>query len=179
MRAIALALVLTVAGCSSLVARPMVARLQPEQQSQIDDSWDNMLSPPERLDRMLLLDTVLAGQLYQIGADRVQFRSEKQVRDGTVTMEVFYSRHNPDNDRFTIRYVDGNGLQRRFETYTRQEVDERFEFLAPGLAERRTTGHECAELSDEERDALQKERKAQLEAREREIRAATQPADGP
>ena len=176
---IALPLIFVVlAGCGPM-ARPMVVRIEEKDQVQINEAWENMLSPPGQLDRILLLDTVMAYQLYQVGTDRVYFGSDKHLRDGVVTMEVFFDRRSPESDRFTIRYVNSNGQQQRYETYTRQQVDDRFEFLFPALAERRDTGEDTAELSKEECEARVAELAAQRETRRREIEAATQPACAP
>ena len=170
-----LGLATLLAGCGPM-ARPMAVRLQPEEQAQVDEAWENMLTPPDRLDRLLFLDTVLSGQLYQIGTDRLYFGSEKRLRDGVVTMEVFFDRRSPEADRFTIRYVNGRGQQELYETYSRQEVDDRFEFLFPVLAERRDTGDDTAELSKGECEAHVAKLKAERQARMKEIEAATQPS---
>ena len=176
---IALPLIFVVlAGCGPM-ARPMVVRIEEKDQVQINEAWENMLSPPGRLDRILLLDTVMAYQLYQVGTDRVYFGSDKHLRDGVVTMEVFFDRRSPESDRFTIRYVNGRRQQELYETYLRQEVDDRFEFLFPSVAERNETSGDAAKLSEEEWKAREAELAAQRETRRREIEAATQPACAP
>src|SRR5262245_35896706 len=54
-------LVIVNVGCGPL-ATPMVVRLDAEDQAKVDDAWVNMFSPPNRLERELLLDTLISGQ---------------------------------------------------------------------------------------------------------------------
>jgi hypothetical protein len=151
----------------------MVFRLEDVRQVEVTGSWENMLSPVDRLDRILLLDTVLAGQLHQMGVDRLLFVSRKYVRDGAVTMEVFFERDKPEFDLFTITYVDGTGRELRHEQYTREEVDGRWEFLFHDFSK-----GDCEDTPEAQREKMAA-LKAQREVRMEEIKAATQPAGEP
>ncbi len=162
------------AGCS--VIKPMPMRLKSEPQVKVDEAWENMLDPPERLDRMLLLDTVLAMQLFHIGADRVYFIGEKKVGANLVTMEVFFNRVEPDSDRFAISIINGQGQRIRHEAYSRAEVDDRFAFLHGVVLKSAKPEAEVGESSEEDCEAEIAEREARRKARMEEIEAATQPA---
>ena len=70
----------------------MVERLRPEEQRVVDESWLNMLSPPERLDRWRLLDVLVVGSFYEHGVDRLSFVSEKDVWGGRVVTSVYFDR---------------------------------------------------------------------------------------
>lgn len=149
---------LTVAGCGPLM-RPMVDRLDDQTQARVDDTWDNMFSPVDRLDRTLLLDVILVGQLHQYGVDRLHMVSEKYVGDGLVVMEVSFDRAVPEADEFVVAYVDGDGYEIRRESYTREDIEDRIAFLfAPPVdtedwpPEERER-HEALELEREARRA--------------------------
>jgi hypothetical protein len=157
------------AGCGPLNA-PMVQRLSEEEQQQIEDSWRNMLTPPDRLDRTLLLDTVITYQLHQLGVDFLRMTSEKQVEGGLVVMEVRYDRSDPAFDEFEIALVDSEGYEIRRERYTHEEVRERFEYVHGPIV--RWCSEDEEEPSEEEIQRLA----AEHEARMLEIYAATQPA---
>lgn len=162
---------LVVIGCGPM-SKPMVVRLEEKDQTFVDQAWGNMLTPVDRLDRILLLDTILVRQMHQTGIDRLHFVSRKDLPGGTVRMEVFFDRQNPEADVFAVTYVDRSGRALRSEKYTREEVDGRFEFLYLPYVDR-SEGIDPAEC--EELEA----RKAEREARMREIKAATQPANQP
>ena len=87
---------LVVIGCGPM-SKPMVVRLEEESQTAIDGAWENMLTPVDRLDRILLLDTVLANQLHQLGVDHLHFVSEKEVAGGVLIMEVVFDREEPES----------------------------------------------------------------------------------
>lgn len=165
MRTIAIGAVLVLAGCGPMT-KPMVTRLPDESQKQVDSSWDNMLRPPNRLDRILLLDTILGYQLWQLGIDRLDLTSEKRYADGWIRMEVRFDREHPELDEFALTVLDKTGKQLRRERYSQEEVDERFQFLA-GVCEARE-GETPEDAS--RRTAIERR------ARKEEIAAATQPA---
>ncbi len=163
------------AGCHGPLAKPMVDRLDVEQQQAVDDAWHNMFDPPQRLDPTLLLDVILAQQLHQAGVDSLHLVSEKRVGDGLVVMEVWYDRDEPAGDEFTLAYVDAEGDEIRRERYTRDEVEERFQFLFRPLLVARSADADVPCPTEEELAALQALQRARFE----EIRAATQPAATP
>jgi hypothetical protein len=89
-------------GCGHLFF-PAVQRLSPDEQAQVDQTWNNMLTPPGRLDRELLLDTIEAFQLHATGIDRLKLECEKDFNGGTVHMIVDFNRRRPvENDRFIV-----------------------------------------------------------------------------
>ena len=106
MRLVLVAVCLFVVGCHGPLTKPMVDRLDEETQQKVDDAWLNMFTPPDRLDRTLLLDVILSGQLHQYGVDYLRLVSEKHVGDGLVVMEVRYDREDPAFDEFSVSYVD-------------------------------------------------------------------------
>ena len=124
----AITLLALAAACGPMTF-PMVIRLDEESQNQVDDAWVNMLDPPHRLDRELLLDVLIAHQLHQRGVDRLVLISEKGVDRRRVVMEVAYDRQNPEADAFTFMLEDPWGNVIRQERYGRQEIEERLEFL--------------------------------------------------
>ncbi|HUU85985.1 MAG TPA: hypothetical protein VM243_21015 [Phycisphaerae bacterium] len=164
---------LLVIGCGPM-SKPMVSRLEEKDQALVDQAWSNMLTPVERLDRILLLDTILAHESHQIGIDRLHFVSGKDLPGGTVRMEVFFDRQSPEGDLFAVTYVDRSGRVLRSEKYTREEVDGRFEFLI----QRPPNVEEIEGIDPAECEQL-KAQAAEHEARMREIKAATQPAHQP
>ena len=85
---------------------PAVQRLDEEKQRRIDDMWNNMLTPPHRLDRQLFLDVLVLHQLHAQGVDRLTLRSEKAYDAGNVVMEVSFDRSSPDADRLRVRVYD-------------------------------------------------------------------------
>jgi hypothetical protein len=145
----------------------MVTRLPEEQQKEVDSAWDNMLRPPDRLDRVLLLDTILSSQLWQLGIDRLDLTSEKRYADGWIRMEVRFDREHPELDEFALTLLDKTGRQLRRERYTREEVDERFAFLAGG----------CDVMEGETPEEASRRTAFERRKRKEEIAAATQPAD--
>lgn len=159
-------LLLIVGGCGPLTG-PMVERLPAEAQEQVDGIWQNIFSPPGRLDRTLLLDVLISIQAHQRGVDRLDMVSEKRVGEGRVIMIIRFDREHPEFDEYTITYTDERGREVRRERYTPQEIQQRFEFLygRPSV----TDG--TREISKEDR-----ERCRAVEARMKEIEAATQPA---
>ena len=45
-------------------------------QKKISASWEKALQPVDRLDRQAILDALICTQAYQMGVDRLHFRSE-------------------------------------------------------------------------------------------------------
>src|SRR3954469_6611639 len=156
-----------VPGCGPL-ATPAVRRLDAEEQARVDDSWDNMLAPPRRLDREVLLDTIVAFQLHQSGVDRLHMHSEKDFPGGVVLMDVTFDRTRPDNDAFWVTVHDGRGRMLRCERYAAQDILQRRDELF-GNQIRGGAANVPAEA-----DAAA--RQAALERRWARITAATQPA---
>jgi len=164
MRTLAL-LAVFVGGCGPLTY-PMVDRLEPESQAQVDAAWENMLSPPGRLDRTLLLDTLLCMQAHHHGVDRLDLVSEKRVGQGRVVMTVRFDRERPEFDEYVVAYLDEQGREARRERYTPGEIRERMEFF-----QRRS----CL-VGEEGHAHCDPEECRQCETRMQEIQAATQPA---
>jgi hypothetical protein len=158
------------AGCHGPLAVPMVSRLGPEEQEQVEQSWDNMLMPADRLDRTLLLDTIIVLELHTRGVDRLRMTSEKFIDGAMVRMEVIFDRDNPDGDAFVLSVLDDDGNELRYESYSSDEITYRIsELFGPKMT---SDDLEGKLVVDEEAEAA---RMARLE----EIRAATQPAFDP
>lgn len=177
MRNALLILILGILGCHGPLTVPVVERLEPEGQKVVDDSWLNMLSPPQRLDRSLLLDTVVANHFHQHGVDRLNLTSEKDVWGGRVIMTVYYDRAYPAFDSFTVAYIDAQGQERRRERYTFEEVEGRVDGLVGLATEPGTQPAVTAEEIEQQRKAEQE--MANRLARQILIRAATRPAGQP
>lgn len=173
-RAITIAsLIAPLVGCGPLVT-PMVVRLTEENQARVDESWVNMFSPPQRLDRTLLLDTLVMNQMHERGVDELRLVSKKRVGDALVVMEVDFNRLEPDFDAFTVTYINAPGMEARRERYTFDEVRERLQFLARDDEVLAEPG-----LTEEQLQQLALESQARRAARMKEIEAATQPAVTP
>jgi hypothetical protein len=170
MKIIAPLLVLVLAaGCKGPLTVPAVQRLSADDQAHVNHEWDNMLRPTDRLGRELLLDVVMFYQLHQDGVDRLHMQSEKDYTDGTVVMTIDFVRANdPSRDRFTIEIKDHSGRSIRKETYSGEEVLAQYNSLGNPTTRpdgRMTEDQAAAEMM--------------VEAKLRQIAAATQPADAP
>src|SRR5882757_8907737 len=111
-------------GCGPML-RPMTVRLETDQQRMVDQMWDNMLTPADRLDRELLLDVVCEYALFQIGVDRLHMVAEKQSERGRVVMEIDCDGRSPGSDQFTVTLLDERGRTVRRERYARSEIEAR------------------------------------------------------
>jgi hypothetical protein len=157
-------LLLILGGCGPLT-QPMVERLPPEEQKHVDDAWQNMFSPPDRLDRTLLLDVLITQQAHQRGVDRLDLVSEKCVGKGRAVMTVRFDRQHPEFDEFTIAYLDDQGRELRRERYSSAEIQERIHLLfRPSIPESQPVDWQRYEEQEKLR-----------QARMNEIEAATQP----
>ena len=171
---LALSLLALLCGCGPLMF-PAVQRLEPEEQAQVDRMWNNMLTPPQRLVRGVLLETIATFYLFQIGEDRLTMRSEKDYAGGTAVMTVTFDRAKPAVDALVIDLLDRRGRPVRSETYTGQEVLDRIrELQMVDVRIRSETDGEApkADLTPEERAA-----RDAIKQRARRIIAATQPAN--
>jgi len=170
-RILALVVLAFSAGCHGPLTFPAVERLSPAEQAAIDQYWNNMLSPTDRLDRGLLLDVVMFYQLHEVGVDRLHMESQKDFAGGAVTMTIDFVRANdPASDRLTLEVKNRAGQSLRKETYSGAEVLAQFKDLSRPTTNP-TTRPDGRQTED---DAA---REAWLEARMRQISAATQPAD--
>ncbi len=140
-------------GCGPM-QMPMPVRLDDEGQKNLDQSWDKALTPVGRFDHPTLLDAFLLTQAYQVGVDKLSFRSEKKVAVGTVVMEIEYDRLKPGEDRFEVKLYDLAGKLLREELYNRQEVEGanqdllvRPKFLQQAVNDGRATPAEVKELA--------------------------------
>lgn len=115
-------------GCGPFVM-PMVPRLAPDQQASVDAAWSSALAPPDRLDRQALLDGLMASHAYQVGVDRMTYRSEKSFDAGMAVMDIAFDRMNPGVDRFTVTIFDRAGRIVRQEHYDRALVENTYSEL--------------------------------------------------
>jgi hypothetical protein len=109
-------------GCGPM-QMPMPVRLDAEGQKNIRESWDKALTPIDHFDHSALLDVFLLTQAYQVGVDKLSFRSEKKVALGRVVMEIEYDQLKPKEDRFEVKILDSAGKVLREEKYNRGEVE--------------------------------------------------------
>ena len=127
-RLLILFLLLLTVGCGPL-QKPMAHRPNDAQQQEIDDAWDRALSPVDKLDRQEWLDLFVGAQAYQLGVDKLMFRSEKAFANGRVVMEVHYDRAAPKEDVFLVQVLDDQKNIVRTERYSRQDVEETYKLL--------------------------------------------------
>jgi hypothetical protein len=135
--------------------------------------WVNMLSPTDRLDRDLLLDTLIAFQLHGLGVDRLTMQSEKDYIGGRVRMNVEFDRQRPEVDCFRVSVFDRGGRLVRAERYTGQEVLDHVHALAEPLPPQAidADGNPVPDPPDVAA------RRALHEAHLEQIKAATQPGE--
>jgi hypothetical protein len=115
-------LLLSITGRRGPLAAPAFRRLDPDEQAQVDRMWDNALQRPDRLDRELLLDVIIAFQLHASGVDRATYHAEKSYAQGTVVMDVRFDRNKPLDDWFFLEVHDPKGNVVRKEHYAGDEV---------------------------------------------------------
>ncbi|MFH1748000.1 MAG: hypothetical protein ABIG44_13275 [Planctomycetota bacterium] len=167
MRFMIIAACLLVTGCHGPLSKPMVDRLDDETQQKVDGVWLNMFTTPDNLDRTLLLDVILSGQLHQYGVDHLRLVSEKYVGDGLVVMEVRFDREDPAFDEFSVSYIDSMGHEIRRERFAREEVEGELYFLF--------SPEEVTDDMDAETRMTTELRIAEREARFEEIQAILAP----
>ena len=63
-------------GCGPIGPMPIPDRLSDDDQKKMTESWEKALQPADRLDRQAILDALICTQAYQMGVDRLHFRSE-------------------------------------------------------------------------------------------------------
>lgn len=114
---------ISLVGCGPMGSGPMPPRLDADQQKSIDDSWNKALTPPNNLDNQAILDALVLTHAYEIGVDRLTFRSEKAFSGGTVVMEIHFDRAKPNDDRFELKILDKTGVQVRHIVYNREQVE--------------------------------------------------------
>lgn len=115
--------VLVLGGCTGLAVKPMPERLAAQQQQAYDYGWQHLTTEQSEVDRTALLDTILVGQLWHQGVDRLQLRSEKQVGDVLVVMETDFDRADPDGDVFVVTFYDAQQRMLRQEAFASEEMD--------------------------------------------------------
>ncbi|MGD8454176.1 MAG: hypothetical protein PVJ57_20370 [Phycisphaerae bacterium] len=152
---------LLAAGCRGPLGVPMVDRLDEERQAQVDDAWLNVFMASDQVERTLLLDAILCGQLHHRGVDTLHLVSEKHVGDGLVLMEVHFQQDNPDADEFAITFFDAAGWPLRRERFTREDVQARVSFFCQAAMQ--------VEDAPPEVQAEMELQKAEYEARMEEI----------
>jgi hypothetical protein len=131
MRALVLLLIymgVCIAGCGPMIM-PMSIRLDEKDQKRYDSFWKEAVHPVDRLTRQELLDAIACTSAFQIGVDRISFRSEKWTPHGLVVMQIQCDRFAPANDRFDISVIDREGKCIRAEHYTREDVESTFSAL--------------------------------------------------
>jgi hypothetical protein len=162
MRFIVIGMVLLVAvGCGPM-QRPMVYRLEAEQQKTVDQCWENIMARQQKIDHQGLLDVMITYYLPTIGIDSAQYHAEKTVGDKLVAFDVIFDRTRPQRDAFSVTVFDSRGTIIRQEKYTRSEVDQTCIDLSLGTTE-------------EPIDVDELVARQRIERRHAEVVAATQP----
>lgn len=147
---------------------PMPQRLSPEGQTQVDEGWSRVVAAREKVDRQLLLDTIILEQLWHSGVDRLDLTVEKDVGDATVRMVTHFRREKPEADRFTVTYLDRAGSILREESFTREEIHRTAEELmidpmtAPPIIDGDPTPEQLAQAKAAQ--ARQRERIARVQS---------------
>ena len=169
-------------GCRGPLTAPAFQRLAPDEQAQVDRMWNNMLAAPDRLDRNLLLDVTLAYELHEYGVDRAMYHAEKDYAQGVVLMDIKYDRQKPLEDWFFVEIRDRANKTVRKEHYSGDEIWSHYQDMAafpivasalqattaPAVSTQPTTQPATQPTEAELRAAW-------IEARYRQIMAATQP----
>jgi hypothetical protein len=125
---------LCLSGCGPMLS-PMTPRLEEKEQKEIDEAWARAFTPAEKLDRRTLLDAMLVYRAYEIGVDKLSFRSEKHFPRGLVVMEVAYDRARPTADEFSVKVFDLDGTLLRHERFNRKDVEDASRELVETLPE--------------------------------------------
>ena len=169
-----LVLLVSLPGCGP-VTFPMVDRLEPDRQIQVESMWNNMLTPIDRLDRDVLLDTIVSFRLFESGIDRLSMQCEKSFTGGRISIRLSFDRSMPAADALEIDVFDNAGRRVRSEEFSGDEVRGRRERLwSP------TDPNPPAQPDDPDAEPIRSEeykalRRAWEERKER-VRSATQPA---
>ena len=109
-------------GCGMFLV-PMPRRLDTESQGRVDRSWEHMMGSIDKLDHQLILDVLVSSQAYQLGVDKIYFRSEKKFSGGCVKMEILFDVEKPDDDLFRVTILDKDENEIRRDLYSRSEVE--------------------------------------------------------
>ena len=167
-------------GCAPLMI-PMTPRLNPDEQHGVDQMWENLLMPVDRVDRQTLLDANVAFCLFAVGVDRLHMTSEKFFAGGKVMMEIDCDAANPAADQYTISIQDRRGKTIRRERYSRGDVEDSAEMIF-GVGRFGPNGPEAATRPTIQPTTCQSEtpemrkRRQEMERRQAAVIAATQPA---
>jgi hypothetical protein len=102
---------------------PMPPRLDAENQKAIDGAWNKALTPVGKLDRQSVLDLMVLRYAFEVGVDKLHFRSEKRFDGGTVVMTIAFDRAKPAEDTFDVVVLDKAGREVRTEHYTRADIE--------------------------------------------------------
>jgi hypothetical protein len=121
-------LLVGVAGCGPLQT-PLPPRPSDADQKSINESWELALAPVGRYDSQTLLDILMVTHAYQIGVDKLEFRSEKTFSSGSVVMEARYDRLAAERDRFAVTVFDKQGEVLRQESYGREQIERTYHEL--------------------------------------------------
>lgn len=173
----------TISGCGPVMF-PMVNRLDPDQQRQFDQMWDNMLTPVNRTDRQTLLDCIVLFGMQTNGVDEFHSQSVKYTHAGRVEMTIDFDREKPNKDRFKIRVIR-HGWTIRREQYSSDEVTKSVQGLfgvqiQKSLARPLETSEPAPERTNGPApsgatDAEMKKEQEEVQRRIERIVAATQP----
>lgn len=110
-------------GCAFGPIVPMPRRLPPQVQASVDYGWDHLVAAGAAVNHEGLLDAILLHEVWHRGVDRLHLTSEKQVGDTRVILETEFVREQPESDRFTIRFVAGDGTLYREDVFTRADLE--------------------------------------------------------
>lgn len=111
-------------GCGTFGVKPIPVRLGEAGQQRYEYGWEHLVALGPEVDRTALLDTLLMGQVWHMGVDRLHLRSEKQVGDVRVVMETQFDRALPEEDMFAVTFYDAQGRIERREIFTPAEFDD-------------------------------------------------------
>ena len=164
-------------GCGAVMS-PFFIRLDADQQKVVDGMWNNMFTPPARLDRDLLLDVLCQYQVLQMGADRVHITAEKYLTAGKVILDADFDRANADADQMTILALDSAGHTVRRERYSRKEINDRLPEIGAVIKKGVNISIVGDASTQPTKPETPEEKQARLEWEKRaaRIQAATQPA---
>lgn len=115
---------LALAGCTGAGLKPMPERLAPEQQQAHDYGWAHLVALGPQVERTALLDAILTTSSWHSGVDRLYLYSTTWVGRTQVVMETHFDRALPDQDSFTVTFLDEHDRVLRRDAFTPAELDD-------------------------------------------------------
>ena len=147
------------AGCHGMTIKPMPERMNEQAQSNWDEAWRHFAASQPNILREEILDVMLVRQAWHVGVDTLEMRSMKRIGSHKIVMETTYDRSRPDDDAFTITFLDVYNRPVRTERYSAEELSKALdsllilESLSAGADEAAVARHHEAVMERDRRSA--------------------------